>query len=92
MYVIIFAILLGLIFLFYSTITSLTDQAKSSKIGQTKLMIWFYGLLILNIMIILTIHIHKFYIENYQLEGNTGPRGYDGRRGINGVSVCTSKY
>ena len=55
-------------------------------------MMWFYGLLILNVIVMISIHIHKYYIETYQLSGNRGPRGYDGRQGENGQSVCTKTY
>ena len=92
MYVIIFAVIISIIFIFYDTLFNLTQQVQNSKIGSIEIMIWFYGLLILNVIVMISIHIHKYYIETYQLSGNKGPRGYDGRQGENGQSVCTKTY
>jgi hypothetical protein len=92
MYVIIFAVIISIIFIFYDTLFNLTQQVQNSKIGSIEIMIWFYGLLILNVIVMISIHIHKYYIETYQLSGNRGPRGYDGRQGENGQSVCTKTY
>ena len=92
MYVIIFAVIISIIFIFYDTLFNLTQQVQNSKIGSIEIMMWFYGLLILNVIVMISIHIHKYYIETYQLSGNRGPRGYDGRQGENGQSVCTKTY
>lgn len=92
MYIIIFAVIISIIFIFYDTLINLSQQVQNSKIGSPEIMMWFYGLLILNVIVMISIHIHKYYIETYQLSGNRGPRGYDGRQGENGQSVCTKTY
>jgi len=92
MYIIIFAVIIAIIFMFYNTIINISQQAQNSKIGSPEIMMWFYGLLILNIIVMISIHIHKYYIETYQLSGNRGPRGYEGRKGDSGQSVCTKIY
>ena len=92
MYIIIFAVIISIIFIFYDTLFNLTQQVQNSKIGSIEIMMRFYGLLILNVIVMISIHIHKYYIETYQLSGNRGPRGYDGRQGENGQSVCTKTY
>lgn len=90
MYIIIISIIVGVIFLFYNTLIGLASQAQTGKLNNKSITIWFYGLLIINIIIASAIHLNKYYVENYQLSGNRGPKGYGGSTGKPGENTCAN--
>ena len=64
MYIIILGVIIGVVFMFYNTIINLLEKTKENKIlGKGEIIMWFYGLLIINIIVILSILLHKYYVE-----------------------------
>ena len=89
MYIIILGVIIGVVFIFYNTIINLLEKTKENKIlGKGEIIMWFYGLLIINIIVIISILLHKYYVEEYQLIGERGLSGYTGDIGRSGNDVC----
>ena len=89
MYIIILGVIIGVVFMFYNTIINLLEKTKENKIlGKGEIIMWFYGLLIINIIVIISILLHKYYVEKYQLIGERGLSGYPGDIGRSGNHVC----
>ena len=89
MYIIITGVIIGVVFMFYNTIINLLEKTKENKtLGKRDIMVWFYGLLIINIIVIISILLHKYYVEKYQLIGERGLSGYTGDIGRSGNDVC----
>jgi len=89
MYIIILGVIIGVVFMFYNTIINLLEKTKENKIlGKGEIIMWFYGLLIINIIVIISILLHKYYVEEYQLIGERGLSGYTGDIGRSGNDVC----
>ena len=89
MYIIITGVIIGVVFMFYNTIINLFEKTKENKtLGKGEIMMWFYGLLIINIIVIISILLHKYYVEEYQLIGERGLSGYTGDIGRSGNDVC----
>ena len=92
MYIIILAILASIVIIFYSTIIDVSSRVSNDKIlGKSHLMIWFLGILLINILMVIVIQIYKWQITSKNLQGIRGEIGYAGRRGKTGLDTCTTK-
>lgn len=96
MYIILATFIFLIIFYFANTLISMiiniTNQSKSSEqIGN----LWFIGLLIVNIAVI--IFIYAFYYYKISIQGNKGATGLQGFPGLPGNDCkinggCGAKY
>ena len=79
---IIAAVLFALIFFSYSMIKSLviTVFNGSSNLYNINSYAWFYGLLIINLIVILFVYYYSRYKMLYT-PGDLGPKGYNGYTG-----------
>lgn len=88
MYIIFTAFVLGFIFMTYNVISgfifNLLDNYKNNY--QTGI-VWFGGLVVLNILLLAFIQFGKYYITTYKNMGTFGPKGYTGLKGDIGDNV-----
>lgn len=82
MYLIVFAVILGILFLTLGTIKTFIFTIKeTSVIRLDNGFSWFYGLLFINILVLIFIHLYKYYLYNYGLVGKIGIKGERGDEG-----------
>jgi hypothetical protein len=93
MYIVIFAIFLILILLFWSTIQTAVKTMSSSNLQNGY--VWFFSLLIINVIVISIILGYYYYLTskpgNLGLPGESGFPGQEGDECIF-TNSCTSNY
>lgn len=93
MYVIILAVFIGIIFLFYNTIINTIYYFNNNyHIKNKYILIWFYSMLIINIILFVSIQIYKYMI--FDVRGRIGMEGEIGDVGEDGVGciICDDHY
>lgn len=94
MYLIIIALIIGLTFYGFQTISSVVfDLNNFTENRYNKTKTWFLLLTIINIFLLLSILFFYYIYKNYQLRGNLGPQGYQGAKGNPGDNTlsCINK-
>lgn len=94
MYIIIFALFIGFVFLSFQTISSIVfdlNNFADNKYGKIKK--WFILLTTINLFLFLSILLFYHLYKKYVLKGNNGPQGYQGEKGIPGDNKlsCTNR-
>lgn len=85
MYIVGFAVLIILVFYAYTTLSN--GITYFSRTGNKYYQLgnpWFYGLLIINIIILTFVYVFYQYKSEIGGIGETGPLGYPGRKGYEG--------
>lgn len=94
MNIIIFAFVLGIIFVTISFfIDTIIDIAKMSN-NDTKIAFalkWFFYIAILNIIIMILVLYYNYYMNTQGLIGSTGVKGYTGTKGLQAPD-CVNTY
>jgi hypothetical protein len=83
MLLLISTIILAIIILGFTTIKQVVNSVKDNNSFGDNMYIWFYGLLMMNVVFIILLHV----INNYVLTNFTGvegPKGYKGSKGQTG--------
>ena len=82
MYIIVFAIILGIIFISFETIKNLIyTMHQNPNPLITDASVWFYGILFINLILFLFLQTYKYYVLNYTLVGDIGRKGERGSEG-----------
>lgn len=80
MYVIVIAVFLVIIILFWETIMTLVKTMSNSNLQNGYL--WFFSLLIINVLIIIIILSYYYYLTTQPgIVGIPGPSGFPGQQG-----------
>jgi Na+/H+ antiporter NhaC len=84
------AIIFAIIFYFGITFSSIiynyfSASMNNLNIANTTAVIWFSGLIFINLSILIFIILFYYYKKNNAV-GNIGPKGFDGEKGIDGIS------
>ena len=94
MYIIITAFVIGFIFISINIIKDFIFnlQNKTSN-NYNSGIIWFSGLIILNILIIIFIFSINYYLKNFVNIGDIGQTGFKGMKGSSGINTikCTNE-
>lgn len=90
MYLIIIAIIFGLVYFSFNTIKVIIFNVnKTTEENFVYFREWFLILLIINIFLLLSILFYYYYYMPKLLKGNKGPIGYRGDKGHTGDSTIT---
>lgn len=91
------AIIFAIIFYFASTFSNVFYNIFTTSMNNLNLysnktaIIWFFGLIFINICILIFIISFYYYKKNNAI-GNVGPKGFDGEKGIDGTDIEGCEY
>jgi hypothetical protein len=93
MNIIIFAFILGIVFITISFfIDTIVDIAKLSNYDNkvSFALKWFFYIAMMNIIILILILYYNYYMNNQGLIGSTGIKGFNGSKGLQAPDCVTS--